>query len=138
MNIIHVVRGDDHLINTPRQIKIYETFGWDLPHFAHLPLIAGLSKRKGSDSVQDYIKKGFLPEAVVNYIVRLGWGWKDQEVFKLPELIEKFRLEDVGKSQAQTNEEKLLWLNGQHIRMMPPSKMAHLLEPRVLSKEYYV
>jgi len=132
MQITHVIRGDDHLSNTPKQIKIYEALGWKPPRFAHLPLIAGLSKRKGSDSIQDYRARGFLPQAVVNYIVRLGWGFENQEVFTLKELLEKFRLEDVGKSQGHVNEEKLLWLNGQHIRMLPVEKMVEIVKPRII------
>lgn len=138
MEITHVIRGDDHLTNTPRQIKIYEILNWDIPLFAHLPLIAGLSKRKGSDSVQDYRDRGFLSRAVVNYIVRMGWGWKDQEVFTLPELVEKFRLEDVGKAQGQMNEDKLIWLNGQHIRLLDPSELTVLLELRIKAKGWNV
>jgi glutamyl-tRNA synthetase len=138
MGITHVVRGDDHLTNTPRQIKIYEILGWPLPQFAHLPLIAGLSKRKGSDSVQDYRARGFLPQAVVNYIVRMGWGWKDQEVFTMPELLEIFRLEDVGKAQGQMNEDKLAWLNGQHIRLLAPDVFVSLVEPRVRERGWSI
>jgi len=134
MGITHVVRGDDHLINTPKQIRIYEGLAWPIPCFAHLPLIAGLSKRKGSDSIQDYRARGFLPQAVVNYIVRMGWGLKDQEVFSMAELVERFRLEDVGKAQGQMNEDKLVWLNGQHIRQLPTRELADLLEPRVASR----
>ena len=138
MEITHIVRGDDHLTNTPRQIKIYEALGWAPPVFAHLPLIAGLSKRKGSNAVQDYREKGFLPAAVTNYIVRMGWGWKDQEVFTLDELVEKFRIEDVGKSLGRLNDEKLLWLNGQHIRLMPLAEFVRMVEPQVLSRGWSI
>ena len=138
MEITHIIRGDDHLTNTPRQIKIYEALGWAPPVFAHLPLIAGLSKRKGSSSVQDYRERGFLPAAVTNYIVRMGWGWKDQEVFTIDELVEKFRIEDVGKSQGRLNDEKLLWLNGQHIRMIPLAEFVRMVEPQVLSRGWSI
>ncbi len=138
MGVTHVIRGDDHLTNTPKQIKIYEALGWNPPQFAHLPLIAGLSKRKGSDSIQDYRDRGFLPQAVVNYIVRLGWGYGDQEVFTMEDLIEKFRLEDVGKSQGQVNEDKLLWLNGQHIRLLPPNEMVTMVEPRIVARGWEI
>ncbi len=134
MGITHVIRGDDHVNNTPRQILLYGAFGYPLPQFAHVPMILGadktrLSKRHGATSVMAYKEMGFLPEALVNYLVRLGWSHGDQEVFTRKELIENFSLENVGKSAAVFNMEKLLWLNGLYIRHEAPQKLAALLMP---------
>ena len=106
MKITHVIRGDDHVNNTPRQILLYEAFGYPLPQFAHVPMILGadktrLSKRHGATSVMAYKDMGFLPQALVNYLVRLGWAHGDQEVFTKQELVEKFSLENVGKSAGR-------------------------------------
>ncbi len=130
MGITHVIRGDDHLNNTPRQIQLYEAFGYPIPHFAHVPMILGsdkarLSKRHGATAVQQYRDEGYLPEAMLNYLVRLGWSHKDQEIFTLEELVEKFALEDVGTSPAIFNPEKLLWLNAHYIKNAAPP---HLVE----------
>jgi glutamyl-tRNA synthetase len=116
-----VIRGNDLLPSTPKQILIYEALGWEPPVFAHLPMILGtdkqkLSKRHGATSLLAYRAMGYLPQAMRNYLVRLGWAHGDQEVFDLEEMIEKFSLEDIGKSPAVFNAEKLLWLNGEHIR----------------------
>ena len=97
MEITHVIRGDDHLSNTPRQMLLYEAFGWAPPKFAHIPMILGkdkarMSKRHGATSVIDYDAIGYLPEAMVNYIAKLGWGYKDQEIFSRDELIQLFSL----------------------------------------------
>jgi glutamyl-tRNA synthetase len=121
MEITHVTRGDDHLNNTPRQILLYEALGYSVPQFAHVSMIMGsdrtrLSKRHGATSVMAYKEMGYLPEAVVNYLVRLGWSCGDQEIFSLDELIRLFTLESVGKSAAIFNPEKLLWLNQHYIR----------------------
>lgn len=134
MEITHVIRGDDHLSNTPRQILLYQAFGWGLPHFAHIPMILGkdkarLSKRHGATSVIEYDKIGYLPEAMINYIARLGWGYGDEEVFSRQELIEKFSLEGVGKNPAVFDLDKLNWLNGQYIRKMMPERLFDLCEP---------
>jgi len=134
MNITHVIRGDDHVNNTPRQILLYEAFGYPLPEFAHVPMILGadktrLSKRHGATSVMAYKDMGYLPQALVNYLVRLGWAHGDQEVFTLTELVEKFSLENVGKSAAVFNLEKLQWLNGVYIRQEKPETLAGLLLP---------
>lgn len=134
MGITHVIRGDDHVNNTPRQILLYEALGYPLPEFAHVPMILGadktrLSKRHGATSVIAYKEMGYLPEAMVNYLVRLGWSHGDQEVFTREELIEKFSLENVGKSAAVFNMEKLLWLNGLYIRQEDPQKLVPLLLP---------
>jgi glutamyl-tRNA synthetase len=134
MGITHVIRGDDHVNNTPRQILLYGAFGYPLPAFAHVPMILGadktrLSKRHGATSVMAYQEMGYLPQALVNYLVRLGWSHGDQEVFSQKELIEKFSLENVGRSAAIFNTEKLLWLNGLYIRQENPERLAELLLP---------
>lgn len=134
MGITHVIRGDDHVNNTPRQILLYQAFGYPLPQFAHVPMILGgdkarLSKRHGATSVMAYQEMGYLPEALVNYLVRLGWSSGDQEVFTREELIRKFSLDNVGRSAAVFNAEKLLWLNGVYIRQESPEKLAGLLLP---------
>jgi glutamyl-tRNA synthetase len=134
MSITHVIRGDDHVNNTPRQILLYEALGYPLPQFAHVPMILGadkarLSKRHGATSVMAYKEMGFLPQALVNYLVRLGWSYGDQEVFSREELVEKFSLENIGKSAAVFNTEKLLWLNGLYIRQQKPEILAELLLP---------
>jgi glutamyl-tRNA synthetase len=121
MNITHVIRGDDHVNNTPRQILLYEALGFDVPKFAHVPMILGsdkarLSKRHGATSVMAYKEMGFLPEALVNYLVRLGWAHGDQEIFSLAQLVEFFSMDAVGKSPAVFNPEKLLWLNAHYIK----------------------
>ncbi len=133
MGISHVIRGDDHLNNTPRQAALYAALGYELPLFAHLPMIHGpdkrkLSKRDGAASVTDYRGKGLLPEAVVNYLARLGWSHGDQEVFSVAELIELFDLDAVGKSAAIFDIDKLGWLNGQHMKMADPLRIMKLVE----------
>ena len=134
MGITHVIRGDDHVNNTPRQILLYQAFGYPLPQFAHVPMILGadkarLSKRHGATSVMAYKEMGYLPQALVNYLVRLGWSHGDQEVFTKEDLIQKFSLENVGKSAAVFNGEKLLWLNGLYLRQEKPETLAELLLP---------
>jgi glutamyl-tRNA synthetase len=134
MRISHVIRGDDHLANTPRQVLLYEALGAPLPRFAHIPMILGpdkakLSKRHGAASVLDYRAQGFLPDAVVNYLARLGWSHGDQEVFTRRELVEKFSLENVGRSPAIFNPEKLLWLNAHYLKATPPETLARLVAP---------
>lgn len=137
MEITHVIRGDDHLSNTPRQIVLYQALGWALPCFAHIPMILGsdkarLSKRHGAASVVEYRDQGYLPEAVLNYIAKLGWGHKDQEIFSRPELIELFNLEGVGKTPAVFDLEKLKWLNGHYIRSALPERIVDLCEPLLI------
>lgn len=134
MKITHVIRGDDHVNNTPKQIHIYRAFGWEVPGFAHLPMILGadkarLSKRHGATSVMAYEEMGYLPDALVNYLVRLGWAHGDQEVFSREELINAFSLESVGKSAAVFNPEKLLWLNSQYIIKSDPAELASMVVP---------
>lgn len=134
MKITHVIRGDDHLNNTPRQIQLYQALGYTPPQFGHVSMILGadrarLSKRHGATSVQQYREEGYLPEAMVNYLVRLGWSYKDQELFTMPEMIEKFAMDQVGASAAVFNPEKLLWVNAHHIKNGDPARMAALLLP---------
>jgi glutamyl-tRNA synthetase len=134
MNITHVIRGDDHVNNTPRQILMYQALGFDVPKFAHVPMILGadkarLSKRHGATSVMAYKEMGFLPEALVNYLVRLGWSHGDQEIFSLKELIELFDLPAVGKSPAVFNPEKLLWLNAHYIKEAKPERLTEEMKP---------
>jgi glutamyl-tRNA synthetase len=139
MKITHVIRGDDHLNNTPKQIQLYNAFGYPVPEFAHLPMILGsdktrLSKREGATSVMAYYDMGYLPDALVNYLVRLGWSYGDQEVFAIEELIKLFSFENVGKAAAVFNPEKLLWLNSQYIMNTSSEKLADLVMP-FLEKE---
>ncbi|MGO9613657.1 MAG: glutamate--tRNA ligase [Dissulfurispiraceae bacterium] len=134
MAISHVIRGDDHINNTPKQLHIYKAFGWDVPEFAHLPMILGadkarLSKRHGATSVLAYQEMGYLPDALVNYLVRLGWAHGDQEIFTRDELIRHFSLENIGKSAAVFNPEKLLWLNGQYIMKSDAEDLAQIVVP---------
>jgi glutamyl-tRNA synthetase len=134
MRITHVIRGDDHVNNTPRQILIYQALGAALPAFGHVPMILGedrgrLSKRHGATSVMAYKDMGYLPEALVNYLVRLGWSCGDQEIFSRGELVEKFNLENIGKAAGVFNPEKLLWLNAHYIKQKPPEELADLLQP---------
>lgn len=132
MDITHVIRGDDHLNNTPRQINILKALGADIPAYAHLPMILGadgsrLSKRHGAVSVMQYREEGYLPEALLNYLARLGWSHGDQEVFSIDEMIELFNVEKVNKAAAAFNPEKLLWLNQQYIKDSKPEHIAHHL-----------
>ena len=134
MRITHVIRGDDHLNNTPRQINMFEALGVTPPSFAHLPMILGadgakLSKRHGAVDIRDYREEGYLPEALLNYLVRLGWSHGDQEVFTTEEMIEYFDIADVNQSASAFNPEKLRWLNQQHIKVMPTAALAGELRP---------
>ena len=136
MDISHVIRGDDHINNTPRQINIFRALGHEPPLFGHVPMILGddgkrLSKRHGAMSVMDYHDLGFLPEAVLNYLVRLGWSYGDQEVFSVDEMIEKFDISDVNKAASTFNTEKLLWLNHQYIMNADPQHVARYLSPHM-------
>jgi glutamyl-tRNA synthetase len=133
MGLTQVIRGDDHVNNTPRQIQIYNALGYALPEFAHVPMILGadkkrLSKRHGATSVMDYRVMGFLPEAMVNYLVRLGWSCGDEEIFSMDDLIEKFSLDNVGRSAGVFNPEKLLWLNEHYIKTGDPQRLGTLLK----------
>ncbi|WP_428101684.1 glutamate--tRNA ligase [Candidatus Rariloculus sp.] len=132
MRISHVVRGDDHLNNTPRQINLFRALRTEPPAFAHLPMIHGpddtkLSKRHGAVDVLEYRKMGFLPEALLNYLLRLGWSRGDQEIFTLDEMIDLFGLEAVSRSAARFDPLKLLWVNHQHIQSVDAGRLAELL-----------
>jgi glutamyl-tRNA synthetase len=134
MGITHVIRGDDHVNNTPRQIHIFHALGKPLPRFAHVPMILGadgerLSKRHGAVSVTQYRDEGYLPEALVNYLARLGWSHGDAEMFSRDEFIEWFDLAHVSRSAAQFNPEKLAWLNQQYLKGADDARLARLLEP---------
>jgi glutamyl-tRNA synthetase len=134
MGITHVIRGDDHVNNTPKQIQIYEALGYEVPLFGHVPMILGadkarLSKRHGATSVMVYQEMGYLPEALVNYLVRLGWSHGDQEIFTMEELVREFSLEAVGKSAAVFNPEKLLWLNQHYIKTYPEERLIEAVLP---------
>lgn len=134
MGITTVIRGDDHVNNTPRQILLYQALEVPVPQFAHVPMILGadkarLSKRHGATSVMAYRDMGFLPEAMVNYLVRLGWSCGDEEIFSLEELIRKFSIENVGRSAGVFNPDKLLWLNAHYIKNGDPVRLAGLLTP---------
>jgi len=141
MGVTHVIRGDDHVNNTPRQILIYQALGAKLPEFGHVPMIHGedrspLSKRHGATSVMEYKNMGFLPEALLNCLVRLGWSYGDQELFSRSELIEKFTLENVGKSPSIFTMEKLLWLNAHYIKEKRPEDMVALIRPFLAQRNY--
>jgi glutamyl-tRNA synthetase len=141
MDITHVIRGNDHLNNTPRQIQIYQALDYPLPAFGHVSMILGpdkkkLSKRHGAQSVMEYKKMGYLPQAVVNYLIRLGWSHGDQEEFTQQELIEKFSLEAVGKSAAAINPGKLDWLNSQYIKRTDLDELVKMFRPFVETRGY--
>lgn len=143
MEITHVIRGDDHVNNTPKQILLYEALGQKVPLFGHVPMILGsdkarLSKRHGATSVMAYREMGYLPEALMNYLVRLGWSHGDQEIFTIEELVHAFSLEAVGKSPAIFNPEKLLWLNQHYITACPENKLAELATPFWVGKGFDV
>ena len=134
MNITHVVRGDDHVNNTPRQINIYRALGANLPLFAHLPMILGadgerLSKRHGAVSVMQYHEDGYLPEALNNYLARLGWSHGDDEKFSMAQLVEWFDLAHVSRSPARFDPEKLAWLNQQYLKEANDERLAGLMLP---------
>ena len=134
MGVTSVIRGDDHLNNTPRQINILRALGKEPPRYAHVPMILGddgsrLSKRHGAVSVMEYRRQGVLPEALLNYLVRLGWSHGDQEVFSLDEMIELFDLSKVNRAASTFNTEKLLWLNQHYIKNDDPARIARLLSP---------
>jgi glutamyl-tRNA synthetase len=136
MGVTHVFRGDDHINNTPRQILLYEALGFEVPLFGHMPLIHGkdkarLSKRHGAASLLEYREGGFLSEALMNYLARLGWAHGDQEVFSAAELVEKFDIKNVGKSPAIFDMDKLTWLNGHYMKTIPEAEIARRLLPFV-------
>lgn len=139
MGITHVIRGDDHVNNTPRQINILKALGAEVPLYAHLSMILGddgtkLSKRHGAVSVMQYDEEGFLPEAVINYLARLGWSHGDDEVFSRRQLIEWFDLDHITASAAQFNTEKLLWLNQHYMKQLPPADLAARVDARLAAR----
>ena len=132
MRVTHVIRGDDHLNNTPRQMNILKALGASLPVYAHVPMILGadgarLSKRHGAVSVMQYRDEGYLPEALLNYLVRLSWSHGDQEIFSIDEMIALFEIEDINVSASSFNPEKLLWLNHHYLMHADPLHVAHHL-----------
>ena len=136
MQITHVIRGDDHLTNTPRQINILRALGHEPPRYAHVPMILGddgarLSKRHGAVSVIAYRDMGYLPEALLNYLVRLGWSHGDQEVFSIEQMIAAFDIADVNKAASSFNTSKLDWLNQQYMQHADPARIARLLSPHM-------
>ncbi|MBD3792771.1 MAG: glutamate--tRNA ligase [Campylobacterales bacterium] len=133
MGMTDVIRGDDHLYNTPKQIVIYEALGFALPNFYHVAMINNeqgkkLSKRDGATDVMDYKRLGYLPEALLNFLVRLGWSHGDQEIFSVEEMIRLFDPKNINKSSSSYNLDKLLWLNAHYIKNMPNKKLATLLK----------
>lgn len=143
MGMTHVIRGDDHVNNTPRQILLFNAFGFLLPEFAHVPMILGpdrarLSKRHGAEPVLAYRDMGYLSQGLMNYLVRLGWSYGDQEFFTMGEMIEKFTLENVGTSPGMFNPEKLRAINGDHINASRTGDIARLLIPFIRAKGYAV
>jgi glutamyl-tRNA synthetase len=136
MGITHVIRGDDHLNNTPRQINMLRALGATLPAYAHVPMILGpdgakLSKRHGAVSVLQYEEEGYLPDALLNYLVRLGWSHGDQEIFSREEMIAEFDIHDVNKAASAFNPEKLLWLNQQHMMRATPEALVPYLRAQL-------
>lgn len=132
MAVTHVLRGDDHVANTPRQILLYQAFGWSVPEFGHVPMILGpdkakLSKRHGALSVMEYKHMGYLPEALVNYLARLGWSHGDQEIFSREELVQLFSTGNLGNSPSVFDIKKLEWLNAHYIKESAPERLAALL-----------
>lgn len=139
MRITHVIRGDDHVNNTPRQINILQALGAPVPEYAHLSMILGddgqkLSKRHGAVSVMQYAEDGFLPEAVINYLARLGWSHGDDEVFSREQLVEWFDLDHITPSAAQFNTQKLLWLNAHYLKQADNARLAALVAPRLTAR----
>jgi glutamyl-tRNA synthetase len=137
MEITHVIRGEDHLSNTPKQVLIYNSLGRPLPEFIHLPMILGsdgqkLSKRHGSISIEAFKEEGFLSEAIINFIALLGWSYDEKTtVFSVPELVSRFSLEKINKRPARFDYDKLLWLNGYYIRNLKPEVLENLLREKL-------
>lgn len=142
MEITHVIRGEDHISNTPKQILMYEALGLKPPKFAHLPLIMSseggrMSKRHGAVAVSEYKQMGFLPEAIVNYLMLLGWSpGQNQEIISLSSAVSKFSIKKINKAAAVFSLEKLTWLNNQHIKQMPDDRLTELLVPLLQRKGY--
>ncbi len=143
MGITHVIRGDDHISNTPKQVPLYEAMGLKMPIFCHIPLILGedrsrMSKRHGATSIREYREAGFLPEATVDYLSLLGWSpGNNQEIIGRKEIVEKFNLQRVLKTGAVFNKEKLQWLNAQYVRKLTPAQLADELIPHLEKRNYW-
>ena len=136
MAITHVIRGDDHVNNTPRQINIFRALGKDIPVYAHLPTVLNeqgdkMSKRSGAKAVTQYAAEGYLPDAMVNYLARLGWSHGDDEIFSRTQFVQWFNLDHLGKSAAQFDEAKLRWVNAQHLKALPDEQLVNLVVPFV-------
>ena len=136
MAITHVIRGDDHVNNTPRQINIFRALGKDIPVYAHLPTVLNeqgdkMSKRSGAKAVTQYAAEGYLPDAMVNYLARLGWSHGDDEIFSREQFVQWFNLDHLGKSAAQFDEAKLRWVNAQHLKALPDEQLVNLVVPFV-------
>ena len=134
MGITHVIRGDDHVNNTPRQINIFRALSHEAPVYAHLPTVLNeqgekMSKRSGAKAVTEYAREGYLPDAMVNYLARLGWSHGDDEVFSRAQFLQWFSLDHLGKSAAQFDELKLRWINAQHIKATPDDALADMVQP---------
>ncbi len=134
MGMTHVIRGDDHVNNTPRQINIFRALGKEVPVYAHLPTVLNeqgekMSKRNGAKAVTQYAKEGYLPDAMVNYLARLGWSHGDDEIFSREQFLQWFNLDHLGKSAAQFDEAKLRWVNAQHLKAMSDDVLAQLVAP---------
>jgi glutamyl-tRNA synthetase len=143
MGITQVIRGDDHINNTPRQINILKALGVPIPQYAHVPMILGsdgerLSKRHGAVSVMQYAEDGFLPEALVNYLARLGWSHGDEEIFSMQQFVEWFDLRHISKSAAQFNPEKLLWLNQHYIKLADNTRLDGLVRKHLADRSVIV
>ena len=139
MRITHVIRGDDHVNNTPRQINIFKALGREIPVYAHLPTVLNeqgekMSKRSGAKAVTQYAAEGYLPDAMVNYLARLGWSHGDDEIFTREQFVQWFNLDHLGKSAAQFDEAKLRWVNAQHIKAMSDEKLGELVQPFLAAK----
>lgn len=142
MNITHIIRGDDHISNTPKQVMLYQALGFPIPEFAHLPLIMGaeggrLSKRTGATAISDYRKLGYLPQALANYLLLLGWSpGENQELVEINGAIKKFDIKDANKTASQFNFSKLNWINAQYIKRLKDTELLELLKPLCLEKKY--
>jgi nondiscriminating glutamyl-tRNA synthetase len=142
MNITHIIRGDDHISNTPKQVLLYTALGFELPQFAHLPLIMGvdggrLSKRTGATAISDYRKMGYLSEALLNYLLLLSWAPGDnRELVSIPEAVKLFDIKNVNKTSATFDLKKLDWINNQYLKNADPEKLADELIPLLEAKQY--
>ena len=140
MNITHVIRGDDHVNNTPRQINIFNALHYALPQFAHVPMILGhdgerLSKRHGAVSVMQYQEEGYLPEALINYLARLGWGHGDDEIFATDQFVEWFDLANISRSASKFDPAKLDWVNQQYLKVADNARLAQLVAPLLRQRD---